>query len=166
MLPFTSSQFILIRNPIAHGSYLAIYRKLVNKHIILGIEDLQFRHLLRYFPQEQISKYFLFIQDELECDLACLIKADLKDDDSASIEEGHEIVLDDDCERGYAWEAEFLEHDMASAANDTGSVEVSVVVAEDHFALGGLSDCCTHCSAHLCRHTVSLSLSSHLHYLL
>jgi hypothetical protein len=59
-----------------------------------------------------------------------------------------------------------LEHHVASAADDTGSIEVSVVVAEDHFALGGLSDCCTHCSAHLCRHTVSLSLSSHLHYLL
>lgn len=156
----------MIRDPIAHSSYFAVYRKLINKHIILWIENLQFCHLLCYLPQEQICEYPLFVQDELEGNLACLVEADLEDDDSASIEKGHEIVLYDDGERGNAGEAEFLEHHVASAADDTGSIEVSVVVAEDHFALGGLSDCCTHCSAHLCRHTVSLSLSSHLHYLL
>lgn len=166
LLSLAASQFILIRNPIVHGPYFAIHCKLVNLHIIFWIEDLQLSHLLRHFSQKQACEYFLLVQDELECNFASLIEPNLKDDDSAVVEEGHEVVLDDDGERGNTWEAEFLEHHMSSAANHSSCIEISIVVAENHFALGGLSDCCTHCSAHLCRHTVSLSFSSHLHYLL
>lgn len=165
LLSLTAPQFILIRYSVAHGPDFAVYCKLINKNIIFGIEDLQFCHLLRYFPQEQVHKYFLFIQDELECDLTSFIEANLEDDDSSIVEESHKIVFYDDGERSDAWEAEFLEHHVSSTADDSGSIEISIVVAEDHFALGGLSDCRTHRSAHLCRHTVSLSLSSHLHYL-
>ncbi len=156
LLPVTKFDFVGSSHSIGHYSYLTINCELIDNNFAIWEVNLQFSHVVSYFPQEVAADGPVFVKDEFEDDFALLVEPHLKDDQSFRVEEGHEVVFydgEDGCDEG---EAEFLESNIPSSFDHLSRIDKSIIMAKDDISLGCFANCSGQNIAHLRRKAISL----------
>jgi len=127
-------------------------------YLIIGIKNLQLRHVIDHFSKEITTVLSFFIVNELEHDLAVFSKTYLEDNQLLSWEQHHEIVFYYRHHVSNRGQVEFLEDYVSPCAHHLCGVEEGVIMANEHITIGGLKHCGCWNAAHFRRNRKNLRL--------
>ena len=133
--------FVLRSKDVLHVTHLSIDGKLVNIKFVLGVEKMQFSHVLDHLSEKIADTGFFVLSEEIfQHYFTLLVEPYLENNQFGCRKQSYEVVFNDGNEFDQTGKAESLENDTSAHLSDLGCVEIGLVVAEQDVPVHTVDD--------------------------